>query len=454
VLVRLSGRRVQRPDGEIDGLEMIVEDITHRRMLEAQLRQAQKMEAVGQLAGGIAHDFNNLLTAILGYSELVLAVTPAGHSSHADLEEICRAAHQAEALTRQLLAFSRKQVFQPTAVDLNEAVESAERMLGRLIGEHIQLRLKLDPTSGSIYADPTHIEQILMNLAVNARDAMSDGGVLTLETTSIAPADATARALPAADQPWVMLAVSDTGYGMTPEVQARVFEPFFTTKGRGKGTGLGLSTVYGIVLQCGGEIRVTSEVGHGCRFEVFFLQRSRAEKVEPLRAREQVRAGTETVLVVEDEPPVRRFVCRVLRQSGFTVIEAADPAEAMRAATDRKCGMDLLLTDVVMPQMSGPVLADRLRAICPGLRVLYMSGYAGESLSGTGVGEPDKRLLLLKPFEAADLLERVRLALDEAASAAAASAAGATAPRLQTLPIVTFRTPRRPFPAEPGDSHF
>ncbi len=413
VLVRLSGRRVQRPDGEIDGLEMIVEDITQRRTLEAQLRQAQKMEAVGQLAGGIAHDFNNLLTAILGYSELVLAVTPAGNPSRLDLEEICRAAHQAEALTRQLLAFSRKQVFQPTAVDLNEAVEGTERMLGRLIGEHIQLRLKLDPTSGSIYADPTHIEQILMNLAVNARDAMAEGGgVLTLETANLACADAAARALPGGDQRWVMLAVTDTGCGMTPETQARMFEPFFTTKGRGKGTGLGLSTVYGIVLQCGGEIRVTSEVGGGSRFEVFFRPESPAAKVKESPLPNPVRAGTETVLVVEDEPPVRRFVCRVLRQRGFTVIEAADPAEAMRAATDRRCGIDLLLTDVVMPQMSGPTLAGRMRGLCPGLRVLYMSGYAGESLSGSGVAEADKRLLL-KPFEAAELLERVRQALDD-----------------------------------------
>jgi hypothetical protein len=392
---------------------VLVRDVTEQRQLEGQLRQAQKMDAVGRLAGGLAHDFNNLLTAITGYGDLVLGTLPADDARRADVEEIRIAADRAAALTQQLLAFSRKQVLQPRVLDLNVIVRNAEKLLRRLIGEHIALETVLDPALAAVKADPTQLEQVIVNLAVNARDAMPQGGRLRLETRN-AQLDTGYTSEHSMVQPgeYVQLAVSDTGLGMDEQTKARLFEPFFTTKELGKGTGLGLSTVYGIVKQSGGYIWVYSELGLGTTFKVYLPQVEAAATVDlPATAPQAAPRGSETVLVVEDEPALRAVARRVLQRQGYAVLEAADGGAALALVSAHQGPLDLLVTDVVMPGLSGRDLADRLTAARPDLRVLYVSGYSGDAIADHGILGPDLAYLE-KPFSPDALAMKVREVLD------------------------------------------
>ena len=378
-----------------------VQDITDRKRLEEQLLQSQKMEAVGRLAGGIAHDFNNLLTAIIGYSDLLARRVKGTPRLEHNVGEILEAAERAAGLTRQLLAFSRKQVLQPRVLSLNAAVTDIENMLRRVIGEDIQLLTALAGGLGQVRADPTQLEQVILNLAVNARDAMPRGGKLVLETANVDVDDAR----------YVMLAVSDNGVGMDAETQSRVFEPFFTTKEPGKGTGLGLAMVYGIVAQSGGSIRVDSEPGRGTTFKVLLPRVDEPPTVDPPPAERPAGRGCETVLVAEDEDGVRSLICEVLRGLGYRVLEAPRPELALDLMAAEGAPVRLLLTDVVMPGMDGRQLAERLTARQPGLRVLYISGYTGEAIARHGVLEHGTQLLQ-KPFTPEALARKVREVLD------------------------------------------
>ncbi|PYP59659.1 MAG: hypothetical protein DMD40_02700 [Gemmatimonadetes bacterium] len=387
-------------------------DVTEQRHLEEQFRQSQKMEAVGQLAGGIAHDFNNLLTAILGNTQLLLRELPPGDSKRGDVEEIRKASERAASLTRQLLAYSRRQMLQPEVLDLNVVVAEMDKMLQRLIGEHIALVAVLAPDLGRVRADPNQIEQVIVNLAVNARDAMPDGGKLTVETANVDLDEAFAQAhLGSVPGSYALLAVTDTGAGMDATVRAHLFEPFFTTKEVGKGTGLGLATVYGIVKQSGGYISVYSEPGRGSSFKIY-LPRIATPADAPAGPQKSGPArGSETVLVVEDEPAVLTLSRRALEAQGYVVLAASDPAAALRVV-ERHGGMiHLLLTDVVMPGLSGRELADRLTAQRPGIRVLYMSGYPGDAVVQHGT-LPSGSAFLQKPFSPDGLARKVRDVLD------------------------------------------
>jgi len=386
------------------------------RSLEAQLALSQRMEAVGRLAGGVAHDFNNILTAISGYADLLLADLPESDDRRRDVEEIHQAAQRAASLTQQLLAFSRRQVLKPKVIDLNALVRNTEKMLRRLIGEDILFASVLHPRLGNVRADPGQLEQVIVNLAVNSRDAMPDGGRLTIETRNVELDDSYA-----ADHPtvkpggYVLLAVSDTGVGMDEETKARIFEPFFTTKVRGKGTGLGLATVYGIVQQTGGHISTYSEPGKGTTMRVYLPRVN--EPADPIDrpeefAPEQLR-GTETILLVEDEAPVRAVTRQLLERNGYTVLEASNGASALALVDGNdRLRVDLLLTDVIMPGMSGRDLATHLVAHRPKLHVLYMSGYTDDAVVRHGMLEPGLAYLE-KPFRPAILLRKVRAALDE-----------------------------------------
>ncbi|HEY7149731.1 MAG TPA: PAS domain S-box protein [Gaiellaceae bacterium] len=400
----------------------MLEDITPRKKaeeervrLESQLRQAQKMEAVGQLAGGVAHDFNNLLTAIRGYSEFALSRVGDGNPGlQKDIEEISKSADRASSLTRQLLAFSRKQLLQPRILQLNDVVGEVDKMLRRLIGEDIEVVTVFGRALGRVKADPGQIEQVLVNLVVNARDAMPDGGKLTVETSNV-DVDADFAASHAGMSPgrYVMLAVHDTGHGIDAETRSRLFEPFFTTKEQGKGTGLGLATVYGIVKQSGGYIIVESEPGRGATFRVF-LHRLEAgvDEVEPLVPFDGERPrGSETVLLVEDEDVVRNLVREILERNGYAVLEARHGGEALELGEQHVEPIHLLVTDVVMPKMSGHELAERLVGIHPETRVLYMSGYADGPIGQQGVLDP-QTAVLQKPFSFEDLAQKVRKVLD------------------------------------------
>jgi two-component system cell cycle sensor histidine kinase/response regulator CckA len=388
-------------------------DVSDRRTLEEQLRQAQKMEAVGQLAGGIAHDFNNLLTAIIGNGELLLREMDGSDPRRLDLLEINRAAHRAATLTRQLLAFSRKQILQPRLLNLNQVVTELSAMLRRVIGEHVELRLDLDPTLGLVLADPGQMEQVITNLAVNGRDAMPAGGSLTIRTAGLDGAHVPHGGPDEGELlgPHVALAVMDTGVGMDDRTRARLFEPFFTTKELGRGTGLGLATVYGIVRQSGGHIRVHTRLNEGSAFTVY-LPRAEGPSDAEDEASGAVEApgGAGTVLVVEDEEAVRTLASRVLRAKGYRVLEAASADLALAILGGNRQPIDLLLTDVVMPGMSGPALAQRLVGQHPDLRVLYMSGYAEEAIERQG-SLPAGGDLLEKPFTADQLARRVRAAI-------------------------------------------
>jgi PAS domain S-box-containing protein len=399
--------------GHVKGVATIALDLTDRKQLEAQLRQAQKMEAIGRLAGGVAHDFNNLLTVITGRSQILLARLGAEDPARRQIDLILKTAEQAAALTRQLLAFSRKQVLQPKVLDPNRIVSRMKKMLRRLIGEHIELVTETRPGLGHVRADPGQLEQVMLNLVVNARDAMPEGGRLTVETADAELDDAFCRQHPGARAgPHVMLAVSDTGVGIDGETQAHLFEPFFTTKGVGKGTGLGLATVYGIVKQSGGYVAVTSAPGHGARFEIYLPRVD-----EPLSQGEdelwpeELLQGRETILLAEDQPDVRELARDVLQLSGYSVLEAKDGAEALELAERERAPVHLLLTDVVMPQMSGRELAARLRARHPGLRVLFMSGYTDDAIVRQEVLESGTAFLQ-KPFTPDALGRKVRELLD------------------------------------------
>jgi PAS domain S-box-containing protein len=387
-------------------------DISEQRHLEEQFRQAQKMEAVGQLAGGIAHDFNNLLTAILGNTQLLLRELPAGDEKRQDVEEIRKASERAASLTRQLLAYSRRQMLQPETLDLNVVVADMERMLRRLIGEHIVLVTVLAPDLSPVRADPNQIEQVLVNLAVNARDAMPDGGKLTIETANVELDDAfTQRHLGSVAGSYAMISVTDTGVGMDANVRAHLFEPFFTTKEVGKGTGLGLATVYGIVKQSDGYIAVDSVPGRGSSFRVYLPRIQAAQVPTPPAAKDRPERGTETILVVEDEPAVLTLSRRALEAHGYVVLAAANPADAMRVVERHGATVHLLLTDVVMPGLSGRELADRLSVGSPELRVLYMSGYPGDAVVQRG-SLPSGSAFVQKPFSPDGLAQKVRDVLD------------------------------------------
>ncbi len=387
-------------------------DVTEQRHLEEQFRQAQKMEAVGQLAGGIAHDFNNLLTAILGNTQLLLRELPPGDSMRGDVEEIRKASERAASLTRQLLAYSRRQMLQPEVLDLNVVMAEMDKMLRRLIGEHIDLVAVFAPDLGRVRADPNQIEQVIVNLAVNARDAMPDGGKLTIATANVDLDETFAQAhLGSVPGSYAMLAVTDTGVGMDATVRAHLFEPFFTTKEVGRGTGLGLATVYGIVKQSGGYISVYSEPGHGSSFRIYLPRIATPAETPSSAPKGGPALGSETVLVVEDEPAVLTLSRRALEAQGYVVLAASDADAALRVV-ERHGGMiHLLLTDVVMPGLSGRELADRLSAQRPGIRVLYMSGYPGDAVVQHGT-LPLGSAFLQKPFSPDGLARKVRDVLD------------------------------------------
>jgi len=397
------------------------------RQSEKQFRQSQKMEAVGRLAGGIAHDFNNLLTVILGYSQVLSAELGPQHPLRGKVDETLKAGERAATLIRQLLAFSRKQSLDPKVLSLNTAITNLVSLLCRLIGENIKLVTTLDPTNGRLCADQAQLEQVLVNLVVNARDAMPNGGMLTIETAHVELVRSPVYHLtPLAPGPYVRLAVADTGCGMDRKTQSHIFEPFFTTKGEGKGSGLGLSTVFGIVTQCGGAIDVTSRVGHGTRFDLYFPSvESDLFIPPPARSSGQPQRGTETILVVEDEPSVRTLIRDELRKLGYRVLEAKSGIEACLLATQQAGSLQLLLTDVVMPGMGGRELARHLSAITPDLRTLFMSGYTDDV--GIMAGQEEGMTSFLqKPFTPEVLAHAVRTLLDASSPPDKASASSST----------------------------
>ena len=388
-------------------------DITERKRLEEQLLQAQKMEAIGTLSGGIAHDFNNLLTVIKGYSQLAVQRLQHEPELRSQIERVEQAAEQAASLTRQLLAFSRRQVLQPRVFDLNVLVTNLDKMLRRLIGEHIEMQTKTATDLGAVKADPSQIEQVILNLAVNARDAMPAGGKLSMETGNVHLDELYAlEHLGARPGQYVMLRVSDTGVGIEPAMQARIFEPFFTTKDPGKGTGLGLAMVYGIVKQSGGYIAVESEPGRGSTFKIYLPQVDEpAAAVTPESSRGAAAKGSETILLVEDDPRVRELARTVLRSCGYSVLTSENPLTAASLGENYAGPIHLLLTDVVMPGMSGRDLANQLLARRPAMRILYMSGYASEAMPRV-VLDPDT-FFLPKPFSPTALTAKVREVLDQ-----------------------------------------
>jgi signal transduction histidine kinase len=387
--------------------------LNKRLVLEEQLRHSQKMEAVGRLAGGIAHDFNNLLTAIIGYTEIVLTSLDPKDDRRADAEEIGRAAMRAADLTRQMLAFSRRQVLQPKIIDLNIALSKVEPMLRRVIGEDIVMTVAGKASSAFVRVDPGQVEQVVMNLVVNARDAMPQGGRLTVETAdAILDEAALADSPDAKPGPYVMLSVADTGTGMAPEVRARIFEPYFTTKDVGKGTGLGLSTAYGIVRQSEGHISVSSELGLGTTFRIYLPRSEAPEQSVHQAGGEPMPDGTEHVLLVEDDPSVRRLSKELLTRLGYSVTEAASGRAGLALGSDDTRHFDLALCDVILGDMSGPAVAEALSALRPSIRVLYMSGYTDEAIVRTGVLDEGKPFLQ-KPFTPMQLAKKVREVLDE-----------------------------------------
>lgn len=389
--------------GTVKGIVDVVADVTERKRLEEQLHHSQRLEAVGRLAGGVAHDFNNLLMVISGYSQLLVEEIPAGHRAHIDLEQVMKAADRAGDLTKQLLAFSRRQVVSPRIVNLNALVNDMERMLRRVIGEDIRLNTALDPDLKRVHADSGQLEQVVLNLALNARDAMASGGTLSIRTANARIDEAyTRKHLSPQPGDYVVLDIGDSGSGISPEIQAHLFEPFFTTKERGKGTGLGLSTSYGIVKQSGGEITFTSEPGSGTTFSIYLpVAGVQADAVEPQRGHSVTR-GTETILLVEDDEAVRRVIETILVRTGYRVLCAATPQEAAGILSTQSGKIDLMITDVVMPGMSGPDLAEKMLSISPGLRVLYVSGYMDSNT------RPKSDAFLQKPFTAEALASKVR----------------------------------------------
>ncbi|MBX7183966.1 MAG: response regulator [Vicinamibacteria bacterium] len=411
---------VRNSVGEVTHFLFFHTDASARRHAETALFQSQKVEAIGQLAGGVAHDFNNILAVITGYCEMAQRQIDAAHPARPRLDQILKAANRAAGLTRQLLAFSRKQVMQPRPVDLNVIVADTHKMLGRLIGENISVVLKPAVGLGTIHADPGQIEQIVLNLAVNARDAMPRGGTLTLETRNVDLDEDYAMQHPGTVAGrYVLFAVSDTGIGMTPEIQAKAFDPFFTTKPEGQGTGLGLATVYGIVKQSGGNVWVYSEPGRGTTFRIYLprVDRPNANLQPEAPPSGETPRGTETILLAEDTDSLREVIQETLLERGYKVLAAADGREALAVARAHPGPVDLLLTDVVMPNMGGAELAAALSQVRPSLPVLYMSGYTDGALSHHGV-LAEGIMLIEKPFTGDLLCRRVREALDRPAPGA------------------------------------
>ncbi|MCG2777425.1 MAG: PAS domain S-box protein [Desulfobacterales bacterium] len=402
-------------EGKPAGIMGIVRDITDHKKLEAQLQQAQKMEAIGTLAGGVAHDFNNLLTSILGNAELALMDLGKDNPLYESLKEIIKAGNSAASLTRQLLAFSRKQILQPVVLNLNTVTADIDKMLRRMIGEDIELKTLLEPDLGNVTSDPGQIEQVLINLAANARDAMPQGGKLTIETANVDLEEDyfVNHGVVAVPGPYVMLAVSDTGCGMDKETQSRIFEPFFTTKEKGKGTGLGLSTVYGIVKQSNGYVWVYSEPGRGTTFKIY-LSRVKGEAVllKKEKGPTEKLKGSEAVLIVEDDAALRNLAQKTLHLYGYSVLEAENGEEALRVSKEHEGPIHLMITDVVMPKMCGKETAERLQPLYPQMKVIYMSGYTDNAIAHHGVLEPGLNFLE-KPFTPQGLVRRVREVLDE-----------------------------------------
>lgn len=413
ISVRLTGKPISKKGMELAYFEVFVEDITDRLSLERQLLQSQKMDAIGRLAGGVAHDFNNLLSVILGHTEILEMKLAGNDGLLGSLEAIGQAGERAAVLTKQLLTFSRKQITETKIVDLNAAVREIEKLVRRVIGEDIYLLMRLQPDLGSIRIDPGQLDQVLMNLVVNARDAMPSGGKLVLGTANVELDGTYVRQhLGVAPGHYVVLAVSDTGTGMSIETMSHIFEPFFTTKEKGKGTGLGLSTVYGIVNQAGGYVVPYSEEGQGTTFKIYFPQTDQpAQTPAAIRLTDKLPGGTETILVVEDEKALRDLTQCILEDSGYQVLAATDVREALEMAGNSKMKLDLLLTDVVMPILSGNELAKRVAAFRPDLPVLYMSGYADDVILNRG-GLNAGVELIQKPFTRRTLLTRIRAILN------------------------------------------
>ncbi len=401
-------------NGELVEIKGYLYDVTRHKKTEEQFWLAQKMEAVGRLAGGVAHDFNNLLSVINGYSDLSRHKLPENHPLQRNLYMIYQAGKKAEALTRQLLAFSRRQVMQPRIINLNSLVDDLEKMLKRLIGEDITLITRKNGELGVVKADPTQMEQVLMNLAVNSRDAMPEGGQLIIETSNIFfSEDQVHERVTMAAGEYVLLAVSDTGMGMDTAIQAQIFEPFFTTKEKGKGTGLGLSTVYGIIKQSGGFIWVYSEAGKGTTFKIY-LPRSEEQTEERVltRPKPETLQGSETILLVEDDEAVLSIGELILERSGYTVLTASNGREALEQVKTHNHSVELIVTDVVMPGMSGKELADRIQVVVPRVPVLYLSGYTDDAIAQHGILDPGVEFLP-KPFDREELLLKVREILDK-----------------------------------------
>ncbi|MCG8588060.1 MAG: ATP-binding protein [Proteobacteria bacterium] len=410
VWVEMSAKQMSR-----DRYQIIVRDLTERRRLEDQLRHSQKMEAMGLLAGGMAHDFNNLLTVVTGYCASLLEEMKDEDSHYKAVVEMERASHRAVSLIRQLLAFSRRQVLQPQLVHLNRVIEDMLGMLSSLVGEGVQLEQELHPELGLVRADPGQIEQLILNLVVNARDAMNGQGCLTLTTREIELDEEQAeRRGASAPGRYVQLCVVDTGCGMDEETRERVFEPFFTTKETGKGTGLGLSIVYGIVGQSDGHVRVRSAPEIGTTFEIClpYVQAAGPEPSRHAPTREQSRRGTETILLVEDEEMVRRLTATLIEKQGYRVLTAGDGVEALHVAASYEGPIHLLLTDVVMPKMGGPELVEHLTPVRTEMKVMYFSGYAADTVTQQRVVDPDA-VLVAKPFQPKALTRKIRELLDE-----------------------------------------
>jgi len=413
IQIALTLSPIKNSDGQVVGVSGVARDITESKHLEEMLRKAQKMEGIGLLAGGIAHDFNNLLSVIIGYSEILLDSTHLDTKLHSQCEEIKKAGDRAASLTRQLLAFSRQQLLAPKVLNLNTVVLETGRMLKRLIGEDIEFRTNLDPTLGSVKADPGQIEQVIMNLVVNARDAIPKGGKIVIETRNADLDDKYAlRHPPSIAGRYALLAVSDTGIGMDEETTNHIFEPFFTTKELGKGTGLGLSTVYGIVKQSGGFIWVYSEIGHGTIFKIYLPRVDEAvQQSQPCESAPDLFRGTETIFLVEDEESVRALTRTLLEEAGYTVIEARNGTQALETAGNYSGSIHLLLTDVVMPGLNGPNLAESMLVTHPKMKALCMSGYTSTFANFSGLVDSGVRLLQ-KPFSREVLLRMVREVID------------------------------------------
>jgi two-component system, cell cycle sensor histidine kinase and response regulator CckA len=425
IIVRLSGSASVSTDEPEEVLELIAEDITDRRQLEEQLRQAQKMDAVGRLAGGVAHDFNNLLMVINGYTEVLLEQMPKGSAMHHKVESIQQAADRAATLTRQLLAFSRKQLLELKVVDVNTVVGDMERLLRPLIGENIELITRLSPETGRTRADAGQLEQVIMNLVVNAKDAMPEGGKLTLQSSDVTVRQNFSEHRFIQPGRYAVISIADTGHGMDKETQSRIFEPFFTTKEKGKGTGLGLSTVYGIVKQSSGYVFAQSEVGAGTTFYVYLPRvEESAEELSPAKTLQNEAGGCETVLLVEDEESVRELVHVTLVSRGYKVLQAENGEAGLRIAEACKEPIDILITDVVMPGMGGRELAKRLLALRTGISVLYLSGYTEDAVVTQGAIGP-ATAFLQKPFTLQNLVKKVREVLRAKAPATSASKAAA-----------------------------